>query len=881
MNGQVSPLLTQLWQQFRFEPNDAQRQAILHTQGPLYLPAGPGSGKTRVLLWRTINLIACQGISPDAIFLATFTEKAADQLREGIRALLGAVTNETGQAYDVDRMYVGTVHSLCQRLLSDRRFYPDRQAGRAPLLLDDLDQYFWLYRKRRWTEFVEPMGLGEDICAEINSLFSDPKKSRHNAVAHCFSLYNRLSEECLDEAAWIGKEFTPPFSDGLKALLGGYGRYRQMLAEKPTRTDFALLQQEALKVVQGYTGPPLFQHIIVDEYQDTNTIQERLYFALAEGGQNLCVVGDDDQALYRFRGATVENFVQFPSRCQLHWGQDPEKIPLATNYRSRQQIVSFYNRFIEGCDWSEEGSKGGRVPGGAYAGDFFRVGDKNIHAASTDDGPAVVATTRAIPTVAAQEVAALCRRLLDEGTVENANQIAFLFPSLKSSRVRQMEAALEAVGLRVYAPRAGTFLEVPEATDMFGLFLRVFGCPEPDFDPPEYSDFKRYKDWQKVAEARADLLLKADSQLADFIKDQKAQIKRVKDDRAKLEKVVEKRGWKLDQPFDTAAMRRPLAEAPGLSDEARKTLLSTYFDKIIQLRIKEGKPFSLSYILNRATSLDWSVLDLFYRLCGFGHFKAMFDLAERDEDEGPVCNLGLLSQYLARFMEEYNNVITARLLDGDKFSLMFFASYLYALFRRGESEYENPEDPFPRGRIPFLTIHQSKGLEFPIVVLGHLGKRDNGPQAVERLVKPLLARTGGEPLDRMSEFDIMRMYYVALSRAQNLLVLTDCSGQGNTTHKSFTALLDASMPRLAGFDVSTVPAASSAHDASPRNYSYTSDYLAYIRCPRQYMVFRRYGFVPSRSQTMMFGSLVHRTLDDLHQLLIAQRGVVTPGGSHA
>ena len=881
----VSPSvsLEALWQQFRFAPNDAQRQAILHVKGPLYLPAGPGSGKTRVLLWRTINLIACHGVSPDAIFLATFTEKAADQLREGIRALLGAVTNVTEQAYDVDRMYVGTVHSLCQRLLSDRRLYPDRQAGRAPILLDDLDQYFWLYRKRRWAEFVEPMSLGEDACAEINELFSDPRKSksRHNAVSYCFSLFNRLSEECLDETAWIDKEFSPPFSDCMKALLAGYGRYREMLAGKPTRTDFALLQQEALKVVQGYSGPPLFEHVIVDEYQDTNTIQERLYFALAHGGQNLCVVGDDDQALYRFRGATVENFVQFPSRCQSHWSREPDKIPLATNYRSRKQIVSCYNRFMTWCDWSEAGSKGGRLQGTDYAGDFFRVGDKNIHAASQDDGPAVVATTRAAPPVAAQEIASLCKRLLEDGTVENANQIAFLFPSLKSSRVQHMEDALEAEGLHVYAPRAGTFLEVPEATDMFGLFLRVFGCPEPDFDPPEYSDFKRYKDWQRTAEARADALLKADSQMADFVRDQKTQIKQVKNDLALLQKVVEKNGWKLDEPFNGAIMRRPLSEAPGLSAEARKTLVSAYFDKIINLRIKEGKPFSLSYILNRATSLDWSVLDLFYRLCGFGHFKAMFDLAERDDDEGPVCNLGLISQYLARFMEEYNNVITARLLDGDKFSLMFFASFLYALFRRGESEYENPEDPFPRGRIPFLTIHQSKGLEFPVVVLGHLGKTDKGPQAVERLVKPLLGRTGGEPLDRMSEFDIMRMYYVALSRAQNLLVLADCSGAGNTTHKSFTALLDASIPRLANFDLRSVPAAGVADGTAPRNYSFTSDYLAYTRCPRQYMVFRRYGFVPSRSQTMMFGSLVHRTLDDLHQLLIAQRSSVSNGGNDA
>jgi DNA helicase II / ATP-dependent DNA helicase PcrA len=122
--------LEALWSEFDFTPNAKQKEAILHVDGPLYLPAGPGSGKTRVLLWRTINLIACHDVAPDAIFLATFTDKAARQLKEGIRALLGAVTNITGLPYDVDRMYVGTVHSLCQRILTDRRFYPNRLADR-------------------------------------------------------------------------------------------------------------------------------------------------------------------------------------------------------------------------------------------------------------------------------------------------------------------------------------------------------------------------------------------------------------------------------------------------------------------------------------------------------------------------------------------------------------------------------------------------------------------------------------------------------------------------------------------------------------------------------------------------------------------------------
>ncbi|MGH7453438.1 MAG: UvrD-helicase domain-containing protein, partial [bacterium] len=140
----LSFFIEQLWRIAKFSPDENQKQAILHTEGPLYLPAGPGSGKTRVLLWRTLNLIVFHGVHPEAIFLSTFTEKAALQLKEGLRVLLGMVTNLTGAPYDLSQMYVGTVHSLCQRLLADRRFYPHRQRGKVPVLLDDLDQYFYL-----------------------------------------------------------------------------------------------------------------------------------------------------------------------------------------------------------------------------------------------------------------------------------------------------------------------------------------------------------------------------------------------------------------------------------------------------------------------------------------------------------------------------------------------------------------------------------------------------------------------------------------------------------------------------------------------------------------------------------------------------------------
>jgi DNA helicase-2/ATP-dependent DNA helicase PcrA len=156
-------------------------------------------------------------------------------------------------------------------------------------------------------------------------------------------------------------------------------------------------------------------------------------------------------------------------------------------------------------------------------------------------------------------------------------------------------------------------------------------------------------------------------------------------------------------------------------------------------------------------------------------------------------------------------------------------------------------------------------------VLGNLDKRDHGAPLIERLVRPLLSRPAGEPLDRMTAFDIARMFYVALSRAQNLLILAHFSGRGQRQDEAFKPILNGNLPRLADFDLNSLPNAVATDETLPKVYSFTADYLLYQTCPRQYMIFRKFGFVPSRSQTMFFGSLVHRTIEDLHHEIIRRR----------
>ena len=854
--------ITHFWEEANFVPNPNQREAILHQEGPLYLTAGPGSGKTRVLLWRTLNLIVYHDVRPEEIFLATFTEKAALQLRNGLRALLGMVTNKTGVSYDLGRMYLGTVHSLCQRILSDRKFAVARERSPRIRLMDELAQYFYLMNGGNWATLTSHLGIdAEEVIPYVNSVFESGSISKHEAVMNCIGFFNRMSEENLEHNAALERVTRRTHGEHYKRvqnLIGLSRAYGEGLRNGSViLTDFSLLQREALQVIQrSVAASNAFRHVIVDEYQDTNTIQEQLFFALASGHKNICVVGDDDQALYRFRGATVENFVQFPQRCQTNLSVSPRTIPLVRNYRSRSQIVRFYNQFMGHCNWVEGAST-------------YRVA-KSIEAHRVDEAASVVASTAGKPEDVYTEIAGLVRQLVDTGKVKDPNQIAFLFPSLKSEHVQRAMRALEAVGLRSYAPRAGRFLEVDESIDMFGVFVRIFGKPERGaFPGRDYNDFY---DWIDRIDQRGRELLAADSSLTEFVEAQRAQLERSVSDYRILLGVVERNGWRIETPYNIDAMKRVLHSAPGLSEPAKRALVSQSFENVVKARLKNGqKPFTLDYVLKRATAINWSLLDLFYRLSGFKHFKAMYDLAESAQDEGPICNLGLITQYLARFMDEYVPIIpSSRIADGSYVRLLF-GSYLYALFRRGEAEYEDADDPFPKGRIPFLTIHQSKGLEFPVVVLGNLRKDDKGPQKMETMIRPMLTRAG-EPLTRLAEFDIMRMFYVAISRAKNLLILAHIKGQGQRTNKPFQELLkDATIPRIPVFDVNSVPVADDEEKAIPRNYSFTSDYLLYQKCARQYMIFSKYGFVAAQSQTMFFGSLVHHTLEDLHQHLITER----------
>ena len=304
--------------------NKEQRKAIQAANGPVLITAGPGTGKTYTLVQRTIYLIEECGIEPESIFIATFTEKAAKEL-------ITRITNELAVRNiiaNVNEMYVGTFHALCLRILKEHLEYT--RLRRNYRLLDAFDQQYMVFQN---------IYRFKDI-PEIDNIL--PKSGSWKQAEAICNYVNNLSEEMVSPDKLL--QDSEPSIIALGQILK---KYRQILAEG-NLMDFSSIQIEAYELLRDH--PEVLKelhsqisHIMVDEYQDTNFIQERIIFLLAGRKKNICVVGDDDQGLYRFRGATIRNILEFPNKfpdneCQI--------IPLVVNYRSNSDIVAFYNEWM-------------------------------------------------------------------------------------------------------------------------------------------------------------------------------------------------------------------------------------------------------------------------------------------------------------------------------------------------------------------------------------------------------------------------------------------------------------------------------------------------------------------------------------------------------
>ena len=289
--------------------NEQQKEAVLHTEGPLLILAGAGSGKTRVLTHRIAYLIEEQGVNPWNILAITFTNKAAGEMRERVDKLVG---------FGAESIWVSTFHSTCVRIL------------RRHIDLLGYDNNFTIY------DSDDQKTLMKDVCKLLQI---DTKIFKERALLGTIS--HAKDELITPEEFRIRAE--GDFSQ--KKIAEVYEEYeKQLRANNALDFDDLLVKtvqlfQTQADVLEYYQER--FRYIMVDEYQDTNTVQFELIRLLASKYRNLCVVGDDDQSIYKFRGANIKNILNFE-----HVFEDAKVIKLEQNYRSTSNILNAANAVI-------------------------------------------------------------------------------------------------------------------------------------------------------------------------------------------------------------------------------------------------------------------------------------------------------------------------------------------------------------------------------------------------------------------------------------------------------------------------------------------------------------------------------------------------------
>lgn len=744
--------------------NNAQKEAVLQTDGPVLIIAGPGTGKTYTLVKRISYLVKVKGVNPNEIMVVTFTEKAGKEL-------LTRISNEfIDYQININEMYIGTFHSVCLRLMKEHSEYiEDDGIGR---MLDAFEQTYLVCRNI--DHFNRLGGYSRHIAA---------KSTWKQALEIC-RYVNQMMEELVDIDSMERD------SDEDIRFLGKLVKRYQELLDRNGAMDFSSIQTKAYNMLQHYPKvlssiQDQIKYLMVDEYQDTNYIQEQIIFLIGGSRKNICVVGDDDQGMYRFRGATIRNILEFPSKFNKN---KCKVIHLDTNYRSEPGIIDFYNRWMENVDgvnlfnWDKyrypKSIQPGKLPM-LTAGSVYTCGGDSVNEEKN-------------------ELLAMVRSLISNGNIRNYNQVAFLFRSVKSEEAVQIGAFFEQNGIPVYSPRSDMFFERTEVKQILGSIMMCFQSYMVDLKKNSFIHYisAELRSYYIGCLQAALPLVKANTELMAYIEETKRMVIALKEDS------------------------------------------------------------------------DVSLLDVFYRIISYPPFKDYLqaDLNRNVLESRAARNLAEASRMLSKFSFLHD---MHHISDKNKLSMPeeFFNIYLKYMYEDGIGEYEDESEYAPSGCISFMTIHQSKGLEFPVVVVGSLGnipKRNRDPLLLSAESR-FFHRKPFEPMADIKFFDFWRLYYTAFSRAQNLLVLA--------TKKSDSKYFGEYLNRLPDFHEfrEAVPFMDVKAIRYKHVYSFTSHISIYDGCPSQYKYYKEYGFSQNKMIHTSIGTLVHATLEDMNKCIIAGR----------
>jgi DNA helicase-2/ATP-dependent DNA helicase PcrA len=722
---------------FRPRPDAQQQQAVdASPSAGLFIVAGPGTGKTASLTLRILKLVLVDGVPPRGVLATTFTNKAAEELRSrvlgwGFRiidVLKNDITLTSAQkalvdAVDINQVRTGTIDSLCEQLL--REF---RAAGtQPPILVDEFVSNTLMLREGL---FGSSRYQNSALDAFLLSLHSD-NASRYNYHAGTKArLVKEIWERRFqDQVTWSAfPTGGAPATHLARQLIADAQQAYETALRSAGLVDFSLLEDEVLRRTRAgqlkeFTDE--LEVVLVDEYQDTNLMQEQLYFELADACSGaLVVVGDDDQSLYRFRGATVDLFRDFPTRYQQRFGQLPNTVFLTNNYRSTRNVVSFVNGYAT----LDAPYQAVRVPGKPVL----------AHGPNAPSGLPVLG---------------MFRDTIDELARDLAGLIHAVF-----------------VG-NGYTVPGGTIARAPADGD-------VGDCALLCSSPAEFSPTNR---------PRLPLLLRQELMaLSPAIP-----VFNPRGEDVATIQVVERFGGLLLECLDAGGVLS--SQTSGVSRDAQ-AVFGSWRQQAISFASSPSAPAGLlSFAQGWATrnpsrpGYQWPkstpAIELMY---GLVHFMPEL----HDDPEGQV--------YLEVFTRQLSACQQVGKFDGrvvtdpanrglsDASVKELLRDFLAPIAEGVVDVNEELMDTFPRDRLSVLSIHQSKGLEFPLTIVDvgsdfkdlrapsfkRFPTSGNTSHRMEDLLRPHspLQLPARSQVDRAFD-DLYRQFFVAFSRPQDVLLL--------------------------------------------------------------------------------------------------------------
>jgi DNA helicase II / ATP-dependent DNA helicase PcrA len=716
----------------------------------MLIVAGPGTGKTTVLVLRALRHVLVDRVPPESIMITTFTRKAAKEIRTRliewgtplVDRLLSGSAGALEPEYaaflrdvDINRFVTGTLDGLCEEALSGAR-EPDE---RPPVVVEAFAANQMLARRG---EYEESQRVGQPFRDYLGryTLTGDPPATVGDMTRVVRTIIDRIVQDEVDVASYLapGRDLA-----ARQAVVRIFERYAAHL-RATNQMDFPALERVFLDRLLAGRVPGLVANLrvlLIDEYQDTNPLQERIYFELARRtGTSLTVVGDDDQSLYRFRGATIELFRDFAVRAAAALGGSvPRLLYLTENYRSTPEIVDFFNAFILNDPdfvpariqppkpriFTSESSN--RVP---VIGMFRNSADD----LATDLADFLDLVFRRGGRPGDTQLPEPIRCATEGGDFGDAVLLAstvseFTRPFMGNAprprlpwRLRQV---LQARGVACFNPRGRALKDIPEVTRMLGLVLEFL-------DPSGPGD-----DQGAVVAGMA-----VTNTARDVF-----------------------RRWRGDSLAFLAT------NPPAVNGDALNQVVDRW-----RRFTRDGQ----------GPGNEWPLLDVFY---------SFIPWVPKFQDD-PECQVYLEAISRCAAQAATFSPYRALLLRGEPHRTRSVQSVVRdVLAPIADDLVEVDEDilpSVPRDRFNLMTIHQAKGLEFPLVIVDvasdftrnapaqRFRRFPDAPSSVAVLEDELAEctpigplRTARTALQRSFE-DLIRLYYVAYSRPQSVLMLVGC-----------------------------------------------------------------------------------------------------------